>query len=184
VNVALRTQQVVAYESGITKSVDLLGGSYALESITSEIEKKVLELITKIDKLGGAVNDKLGGAVNCIENGYIQKELANEAYKHQTSIENNEKIIVGVNKFKEEKKNSISIFKQDGSSEKRQIEKLRKLRANRNNNKVKDSLKQIQEDATRGKNLIPTMVEAVKNYATLGDVLKRVYGSFQSTKSF
>ncbi|MBA7555672.1 Methylmalonyl-CoA mutase [subsurface metagenome] len=102
---------MVAHESGITKSVDLLGGSYALESITGEIEKKVFELITKIDHLGGAVN--------CIENGYIQKELANEAYKHQTSIENNEKIIVGVNEFKEEQKNSISIFKQDGTSEKK-----------------------------------------------------------------
>ena len=179
VNIALRTQQVVAYESGITKSVDLLGGSYALESITSEIEKKVLELITKIDQLGGAVN--------CIENGYFQKELANEAYKHQTSIENKEKIIVGVNEFKEEEKNSVSTFKQDGSSEKRQIEKLRKLRANRNNDKVKNSLKQIQEDTTQDKNLIPAMVEAVKNYATLGEivnVLKKVYGSFQSTKSF
>jgi len=179
VNIALRTQQVVAYESGITKSVDLLGGSYALESITSEIEKKVLELITKIDQLGGAVN--------CIENGYIQKELANEAYKYQTSIENNEKIIVGVNKFKEEEKNSISVFRQVGSSEKRQIEKLRKLRANRNNDKVKNSLKKIHEDATQDNNLIPAIVEAVKNKVTLGEIvdeLKKVYGAFEGMKSF
>ena len=169
----------MAYESGITKSVDLLGGSYALESITSEMERKVLELIKKIDQLGGAVN--------CIENGYIQKELANEAYKHQSAIENKEKVIVGVNEFKEEEKNAISIFKQDGSSEKRQIDKLKDLKATRNNDKVNHLLKQVQEDAEKDKNLIPVLVEAVKEYATLGEivnVLKKVYGSFQETKSF
>ena len=179
VNIALRTQQVVAYESGINKSVDIFGGSYALESITIEIEKKVLDLISKIDQLGGAVR--------CIENGYIQKELAKEAYKYQFSIENKEKIIVGVNEFKEEDKISISPFKHDHTSEDRQIERLRRVRLNRNTNKVKTSLKQIQEDAIQNKNIIPATVEAVKNYATLGeivDVLKEVYGSYQGTNSF
>jgi len=179
VNIALRTQQVVAHESGITKSVDLLGGSYALESLTAEMEDQVLALIDKIDQLGGAVN--------CIENGYIQKELANEAYKHQTAIEHNRKTVVGVNAFKVEEKNAISIFKQDGTSEKRQIERLRQLRAKRDNRHVQVTLEQVRKDALGEKNLIPSIVEAVKAYATLGEiveVLKQVYGAFQGMKSF
>ncbi len=179
VNIALRTQQIVGYESGITNTVDMLGGSYALETLTKKLEKEILSLVEKIDTLGGAVN--------CIENGSIQRELANEAYKKQLSIEKEEKIVVGVNRFIEEEEQEIQIFKQDSSSEEKQVSRLKKLKSNRNTIKLEESLRRVEEDAKKGVNMIPSIVEAVKNYATLGeivDVLKNEYGLHEKTDSF
>ena len=129
----------------------------------------------------------LGGAVNCIENGSIQRELANEAYKKQLSIEKEEKIVVGVNRFIEEEEQEIQIFKQDSSSEEKQVSRLKKLKSNRNTIKLEESLRRVEEDAKKGVNMIPSIVEAVKNYATLGeivDVLKNEYGLHEKTDSF
>ncbi len=179
VNIALRTQQIVGYESGITNTVDVLGGSYALETLTKKLEKEIFALVEKIDTLGGSVN--------CIENGSIQRELANEAYKKQISIENEERIVVGVNRFAEDEEQEIQIFKQDSSSEERQVERLKKLKANRNNAKLEECLKRVEKDVKEGINIIPAIVEAVKNYATLGeivDVLKNEYGLHEKTDSF
>lgn len=174
VTVALRTQQILAHESGVTKTVDLLGGSYALESLTCEIEKRVDEYLERIEQLGGPVA--------CIEQGFFQRELAREAYQHQKAVENKEKLIVGVNSFKSDEIDEIPLFSTDPHTEEAQSERLKVLRKNRDHNKLQSLLDVIQQDARLGKNLIPSMIEALKEYATIGEItdcLKEVYGVYK-----
>jgi len=172
--IALRTQQIVAYESGVTDTVDPLAGSYFIESLTNEVETKAWELIRK--------TDAMGGSVNAIEEGFIQDEIAQSAYTYQQQIERNEKIIVGLNKFVAEEKNNVPGFKIDDSIRSLQVEKLKQLRSKRNNEKVKTSLQYLDAAAKDGTNLMPFVIEAVEHYCTLGEIadcLRNVFGEYK-----
>lgn len=171
--IALRTQQIIAYESGAADTVDPLAGSYFVETLTNEVEAAAWEYINKIDAMGGSVA--------AIEQGYLQNEIAASAYKYQNDIQKEEKIIVGVNKFTAEEKPLQDIFSIDDSIRQLQINKINKVKAERNNDKVNTILKQLETDANGTVNLMPTILEAVENYATLGeiaDVMRKVFGEF------
>jgi len=172
--IALRTQQIVAFESGVTDTVDPLAGSYFVESLTNEVEAKAWELINKIDAMGGSVN--------AIEEGFIQNEIAQSAYTYQQRIEKNEKIIVGVNKFTANEINNTQLLRIDDSIRTLQVEKLKQLRNKRNNVHVKNCLEHLDAAAKNGTNLMPFVIEAVENYATLGEIadcLRNVFGEYK-----
>jgi methylmalonyl-CoA mutase, N-terminal domain len=174
VQVALRTQQVIAHESGVVDTVDPLGGSYYIEELTREIVERSQEYIAKIDELGGAPS--------AIEKGYIQKEIQDSAYRYQREIEKDERIVVGVNKFQIEEKPPKGLLKVDPTVRVSQIEKLQKLREERDNDVVKSSLAKLKKGAKGDDNLMPLILEAVKAYATLGeicDTLREVFGEYQ-----
>ncbi len=171
---ALRTQQIVAFESGAADTADPLAGSYYVEALTSEIETACHQLMEKIEALGGAVS--------AIEQGFIQNEIAQSAYNYQRHIERNEKIIVGVNKFALEKEEKVPPFKIDDSIREQQSERLQNLKERRNYNAVKLSLEEVRQCAVTGANLMPTVVTAVENFCTLGeisDVLRNVFGEYK-----
>ena len=171
--IALRTQQIIAHESGAADTVDPLGGSFYVEALTDEIEQKAWDYIHKIDAMGGSVE--------AIEQGYIQNEIAKSAYKYQREIESGEKIIVGVNKFTLDEKPITDVFRIDDSIRKVQIEKLNALRAERDNAKVEACLLVLQNAASGESNVMPAILECVENYATLGeiaDVLRKVFGEY------
>ena len=172
--IALRTQQIVGFESGVADTADPLGGSYFVEALTSEVENKAWELVAKIDAMGGSVS--------AIEKGFIQDEIARSAYEHQRKVESGDKIIVGVNKFTVDEKNSIPPFKIDDTIRLIQTEKLNSLKATRNSNAVATSLAEIKAAAVDGTNLMPVVIEAVENNCTLGeisDVLRQVFGEYK-----
>jgi methylmalonyl-CoA mutase N-terminal domain/subunit len=172
--IALRTQQVVAFESGAPDTVDPLGGSYFIESLTNEVETAAWKLIEKIDAMGGSVN--------AIEEGFIQNEIARSAYDHQRKVETNEKIIVGVNKFQSEEGAAIPGFKIEDSIRTLQVEKLKRLRDNRDRAKVDQILQQLNDKAMSGENLMPVVIEAVENKITLGEIadeLRSVFGEYK-----
>jgi len=174
VQVALRTQQLIAHESGVVDTVDPLGGSYYIEELTREIVKRSQEYIAKIDELGGAPS--------AIEKGYIQKEIQDSAYRYQREIEKDERIVVGVNRFQIEEKPPKGLLKVDPTVRVSQIEKLQKLREERDNDTVKSSLAKLKKGAKGDDNLMPLILEAVKAYATLGeicDTLREVFGEYQ-----
>ncbi|PZR28515.1 MAG: methylmalonyl-CoA mutase [Citrobacter freundii] len=172
--IALRTQQIVAFESGAPDTVDPLAGSFFIESLTNEVEEAAWKLIEKIDAMGGSVS--------AIEEGFIQDEIARSAYEYQRQIESNDKIIVGVNKFQVKEEQSIPIFKIDDSIRTLQTEKLNKLRANRDNAKVDQCLQILNDHVVSGQNIMPSVIEAVENKCTLGeiaDTLREVYGEYK-----
>ncbi|HEX8316487.1 MAG TPA: methylmalonyl-CoA mutase family protein [Flavisolibacter sp.] len=172
--IALRTQQVVAFESGAPDTVDPLAGSYYVEALTSEVEEKAWQLIQKIDAMGGSVT--------AIEQGYMQDEIARSAYEYQRNIESGEKIIVGVNKFQVKEENTIPGFRIDDSIREQQIQRLTALKAGRDQKAVTQALETIRSKAVDGTNVMPSVLEAVEQYATLGevaDVLRRVFGEFK-----
>jgi len=172
--IALRTQQIVAFESGAPDTVDPLAGSFFVESLTNEVEEAAWKLIEKIDAMGGSVS--------AIEEGFIQDEIARSAYEYQRQIESNDKIIVGVNKFQVKEEQSIPIFKIDDSIRALQTEKLNKLRANRDNAKVDQCLQILNDHVVSGQNIMPSVIEAVENKCTLGeiaDTLREVYGEYK-----
>ncbi|WP_448379448.1 acyl-CoA mutase large subunit family protein [Fervidobacterium sp.] len=175
--IALRTQQIIAYESGVADTIDPFGGSYVVEAMTNEIEKRAMEYIEKIDQMGGMIK--------AIESGYVQKEIHESAYKHQLAVEKGEEIIVGVNKFQiEEDLKQTQILKVDPELEKKQKERLKKLKERRDNEKVKKLLNKIKEVATTDENLFPYVLEAVKAYATVGEIsnaLREVFGEYTET---
>ncbi len=176
VTVALRTQQVIAYESGVADTVDPFAGSYYVEYLTNKIEEEVKKYFDKIDSLGGMVKS--------IEGGYIQKEIQDSAYKYQKAIEKRDAIVVGLNKFTMEEKLPEELLKVNPEVEKLQIEKLKKLKSKRDNAKVKEILKKIEDTARTDKNLMPPILEAVKSYATLGEIsdsLRKVFGEYKSS---
>jgi methylmalonyl-CoA mutase N-terminal domain/subunit len=179
VRIALRTQQIIAYESGIADTVDLLAGSYYVETLTNEIEEHAMEYIEKIDDMGGAVV--------ATEKGYMQREIVESAYKHQREVETKERISVGVNEFTIDEEVPIKILRVDPSVEKKQVEKLRILKNNRDNQKVKTALTELRKTAEKNENLMPPILKAVKTYATLGeicDILREVYGEYKAPSIF
>ena len=172
--IALRTQQIVAFESGAPDTVDPLAGSYFVETLTNEVEEKAWQLIEKIDAMGGSVT--------AIEQGFMQDEIARSAYEYQRQVETGEKIIVGVNKFQVDQEASIPVFKIDDSIRDHQIEKLKTLKEKRNKEAVISNLEAIRQKATDGENLMPAVIEAVENDCTLGeisDVLRTVFGEYK-----
>jgi methylmalonyl-CoA mutase N-terminal domain/subunit len=172
--IALRTQQIVAFESGVVDTVDPLAGSYFIEALTAEVETAAWKLINQIDAMGGSVA--------AIEVGFMQDEIAKSAYEYQRNIESGEKIIVGVNKFDVQEKNTTPVFKIDDSIQKTQIDKLLELKSRRDNNKVKQCLDSIAVAAKGTDNLMPLVVTAVENFCTLGeiaDVLRAEFGEFK-----
>lgn len=171
--IALRTQQIIAFESGVTDTVDPLAGSYFVESLTDEIEAAAQLYIDKIDAMGGSVN--------AIENGYIQNEIADAAYQYQVEVEDASRVIVGVNKFVQEKEGINDVFTIDESIRTIQTEKLNKLKAERDNLAVKKALSELETAARNTGNLMPFILSAVEVYATLGeiaDVLRNVFGEY------
>jgi len=172
--IALRTQQIVAFESGVADTADPLAGSYFVESLTNEVAAAAKQLIEKIDAMGGSVN--------AIEEGFMQNEIAKSAYEYQRNIESGEKIIVGVNRFQVEEKNTTPVFRIDESIQKIQTDKLKSLKAKRDNVKVLACLKIISENAVSGENLMPAVIDAVENYCTLGEIadeLRKVFGEYK-----
>jgi methylmalonyl-CoA mutase N-terminal domain/subunit len=169
--IALRTQQVVAYESGITDTADPLAGSYYVESLTNEIEKKAKEIMDQVDAMGGSVE--------AIENGYMQEQIAKSAYAYQRAIESGDKVIVGVNKFTIDQADHIPVFRIDSSIQQSQIEKLNAFRKNRDNDAVRNCLEAVKSAAVDGSNLMPPVVAAVEAHCTLGEIsdqLRTVFG--------
>ncbi|UCH31205.1 MAG: methylmalonyl-CoA mutase family protein [Candidatus Bathyarchaeota archaeon] len=180
VTVALRTQQIVAFESGVTDTVDPLGGSYSVEALTEQIEAEALRYIENIDQQGGAVI--------AIEQGYMQREIIESAYKYQKEVEKNDRIIVGVNKFRSEEEIPIKVLRVNPAVEKKVINRLGDLKKDRNNRKVRMSLDKLQTTAERGKeNLVPYILAAIKEYATIGEVcnvLRETYGEYKPLTIF
>jgi len=179
VRIALRTQQIIAYESEVTNTIDPLGGSYYVEALTNEIEEKAMEYIQKIDDMGGAVV--------AIEKGYLQREIVESAYRHQKEIETKEKIVVGVNEFQIEEEIPMEILRVDPVVEKMQKEKLNEIKQQRDNAKVRSVLDELYDAAVKGENLMPYIIRAVKAYATLQeicDVLRQVYGEYKAPSIF
>ncbi len=171
---ALRTQQVVGYELGVTDTVDPLGGSYFMERLTDEIEMQVFNYIDQIDQLGGAVR--------AIEQGFMQKEIQQSAYEYQKEVESNQRVVIGVNKFVVQQDDPTDLLKMDPTVAERQEEKLKKLREERNGQQVAETLKKLRSAAQTDENLMPLILDAVKAYATIGeicDVLREVFGEFQ-----
>jgi len=173
--IALRTQQIIALESGAADTVDPLAGSYFVEALTNEIEALAWEYIQKIDVMGGAVE--------AIEQGYMQDEIARSSYKYQNDIQNGEKIIVGVNKYQIDEKPAENLFTVDDSIRTEQIAKINQLKAERNNDDVKRFLTQLDESAKSGANLMPVILNCCESYATLGeiaDTLRNVFGEHKA----
>ena len=180
VKIALRTQQLIAYETGVINSVDPLGGSYFVEALTDKMEKEANAIFDQIDSLGGVVA--------AIETGYFQKEIADAAYRYQKEVERKEKFIVGVNEFVEEnKKVNIPILTVSPEVQKQQVKRLAELRQSRNQKAVEESLASIKSAAVQGRNLMPEFLKASQNYVTLGEMigeLKEVFGTYEETAVF
>lgn len=176
---ALRTQQLLAYESGVTDTIDPLAGSYYIETLTDKIEKEAYDYIDKIDRMGGAVA--------AIEQGYMQQEMAAHAYEYQHEVELGKRTVIGVNKFNDSKKLAEQdVLTADLSVGERQIARLEKMRAARDNEAVKAALEKLREAAKGTENLMPYLIDAVKTYATLGEicgVLREEFGEYKQSGS-
>lgn len=172
--IALRTQQIIAHESGVPDTADPLAGSYFVENLTNEMEKEASQIMDTIQQLGGSVA--------AIEQGYMQDEIAASAYRFQQQLEKSEKIIVGVNQYTQKEDTKIPILKIDESIRTQQTNRLMQLRTRRDNQQANKCLDHIREAALNGSNLMPTVIEAVENYCTLGeiaDTLRKVFGEHQ-----
>lgn len=176
---ALRTQQLLAYESGVTDTIDPLAGSYYIETLTDKIEKEAYDYIDKIDRMGGAVA--------AIEQGYMQQEMAAHAYEYQHEVELGKRTVIGVNKFNDRKKLAEQdVLTADLSVGERQIARLEKMKAARDNEAVKAALEKLREAAKGTENLMPYLIDAVKTYATLGEicgVLREEFGEYKQSGS-
>ena len=180
VKIALRTQQILAYETGVPHTIDPWAGSYFMEDLTNKMEKGAEEYFQKIDELGGVIP--------AIEKGFFQKEIAQAAYRYQVEIENKDRIIVGVNEFQDkDEKIDIPLLQVSPEVEKQQKERLQELKRERDNNKVQSLLKELKQAAIENRNLVPVIVEAAKAYATVGEMvntLKEVFGEYQEPTDF
>jgi methylmalonyl-CoA mutase N-terminal domain/subunit len=179
VQIALRTQQIIAHESGVADSVDPLAGSYLVESWTNQIEERALDYIEKIDAMGGALE--------VIERGYVQREIQESAYRWQLALDKQDKIVVGVNRFKVEEDVRLDTLRVDPATEEHQSERLRVLRGKRDNAAVSDSLANLARRAHSDDNLMPFILHAVEHYATMGEIcsaLRTVFGEHQVGTSF
>src|SRR5258708_26357119 len=169
--IALRTQQVIAYESGAEQTIDPLAGSYYIEALTNEIEKRAAEYLGKIEVMGGMTK--------AIERGFVQQEIQNAAYEYQQAVDREEAIVVGLNRFEVEEEKAIPIQKMDPGLEQKQIERVRALRARRSARSWEDAVAAVEEAARSGANVMPRIVAAVDAYATVGeisDAMRRVFG--------
>ncbi len=174
--IALRTQQIIAYESGAAQTVDPLAGSYYIEALTNQIEIQAREYLDKIDAMGGTLK--------AIERGFIQQEIQNAAYEYQRAVDKREAIVVGVNSFELQEEKPVPLLHMDESLERKQVERLRAVRAKRDPAKWQAALKQVEDTARGTGNLMPPIVEAVEANATVGeisDAMRHVYGEYQET---
>ncbi|RLC97297.1 MAG: methylmalonyl-CoA mutase [Chloroflexi bacterium] len=174
VQVALRTQQIIAEESGVADTVDPLGGSYYVEWLTNQLEAKIMEYIAEIDNMGGALK--------AIEKGYVQREIANSAYDYQRAVDAGDLIIVGVNKYATTEEQLPETLEIGEETERRQIERLRKLKNERDSRRVDEALERVLEVAKSEENIMPAVIDAVKAYATVGeisDALRKAFGEYR-----
>ena len=174
VRIALRTQQIIAEESGVTDTIDPLGGSYYIEWLTDKMEEETYRYFDKVEKFGGVIP--------AIERGFFQREIAESAYRYQREIDENKRIVVGVNDYKTDEELSIPILRMDEKGEQRQINRLKKLRKERNQSKFDRNLKRLKKAAEGDENLMPYILDCVHGYATLGetcDVLREVFGEYK-----
>ena len=172
--IALRTQQVIAHESGVADTVDPLGGSYAIEELTTQLEKKAVEYIEKVDAMGGMLR--------AIESGYVQTEIQDAAYEFQRAVETKDAIVVGVNKFQMNEEEPIPILTVDEQIERDQIERLRAVRENRDSSKAERALDSLREAAAGAENLLPRILDCVENEVTVGEVshcLRKAWGEYR-----
>jgi methylmalonyl-CoA mutase N-terminal domain/subunit len=174
VRIALRTQQIIAHESGVANTIDPLAGSYYVENLTNEMEKHTMEYFRKLDDMGGAIP--------AIEKGFFQKEIADSSYAYQKEVDEKRRILVGVNDYMTEEKQPIKVLRVDPKVEEEQVASLHKLKSERDNRKVNEMLEKIHYTAEKDENLMPIIIDAVKAYATIGeicDVLRKIYGEFK-----
>jgi methylmalonyl-CoA mutase N-terminal domain/subunit len=174
--IALRTQQIIGYETGVPNTIDPLAGSYYIESLTNEIEQRAGLYLEKIDAMGGTLR--------AIELGYVQQEIQNAAYEFQQGVDRQENIVVGVNRFQTEEKKAIPIQRIDEALETRQVERVRALRQRRDKAAWETAVLRVEEAARNGENLMPHIIHAVESYCTVGeisDALRRVFGEYQET---
>ncbi len=171
--IALRTQQIIAHEAGVTQTVDPLAGSYYVEYLTAEIEKRIREIMADVDRRGGAVK--------CVESGFFRDEIASAAYDFQRRIETRKQVVVGVNEFVSQSLEIPSILKVDPENERNQVRSLTKLKAARDNKKVQDALAAVRRAAEQNQNVVYPVIDAVELYATVGeisDVFRQVWGEY------
>lgn len=176
VRLALRTQQIIAYETGVINTVDPLAGSYYVEALTDELEERATKIVDKVEALGGAVA--------AIEQGFQEREIAREAYIKLRQIKSGDKVVVGVNKFQVDERVNIKLMKVDPEVEERQIEKVKRLKKERDNKKVGVALNDLKVLVKEGQNLVPAILAAVKTYATIGeicDTLRDIYGEHKAS---
>jgi methylmalonyl-CoA mutase N-terminal domain/subunit len=176
--IALRTQQILAEETGVANTIDPMAGSYFIEALTNQMEEQAWEYIRKIDEMGGMVA--------AIERGFPQAEIAESAYKYQKQIDSREKVIVGVNKYATEH-SPIMIWRMKPEIEERQLRRLREVKQVRNNSKVKECLYRIREASQDGENLMPYLIDAVREYATIQeicDIWRNVFGQYSDPGYF
>jgi methylmalonyl-CoA mutase N-terminal domain/subunit len=174
--IALRTQQILALESGVANTVDPLAGSYTIEKLTSEIERGAEDYLQKIDGMGGVLR--------AIETGYVQREIQQAAYEYQRAVESGEQVVVGVNRYAGEETALPPILRIDAEVERSQVERLESLRARRAKARVAAALRKVEETARSDEDLMPAILEAVKSYATVGeiaDTLRGVFGEYQES---
>ena len=179
VKIALRTQQIIAYESGITDTVDPLAGSYYVEWLTNKMEEEAENYFTQIEKLGGVIP--------AIKANFLQKEIANASYKYQREVENQEKVIVAVNQFQQEDSSAVSILKIDEKVAQEQVDKLEQIKKDRDNSKVHETLERLKAAAKGTENLMPFIMEAIRAYASIGEIintLKEVFGTYHEDSIF
>jgi methylmalonyl-CoA mutase N-terminal domain/subunit len=172
--IALRTQQIIAYESGTAQTVDPCAGSYYIERLTDDLEKRAGSYLEKIESLGGTIR--------AIERGYIQSEIQNAAYEYQRSVDSGQSTVVGVNRFTIEEEKSVPILRVDESLERKQVERLRALRSRRDQETWRKALAQVEDAARDGSNLMPYIVHAVESYCTVGEIASRlrlVFGEYK-----
>jgi methylmalonyl-CoA mutase N-terminal domain/subunit len=172
--IALRTQQIIGYESGVPQTIDPLAGSYYVESLTNEIEKRAAEYLGKIEVMGGMLK--------AIERGYVQQEIQNAAYEYQQAVDRGDATVVGVNRFELEEEKPIPIQRIDEALEARQVERLRALRARRDVATWQAALQAIEDAARSGENVMPRILAAVEACATVGEIsdsMRKVFGEYR-----
>jgi methylmalonyl-CoA mutase N-terminal domain/subunit len=174
--VALRTQQVIAYESGVADTADPLAGSYAIEELTNQVEALAVEYLNKIDAMGGMLR--------AIETGYVQREIQESAYLYQRAIESQDETVVGVNRFQTDSEQQVEVLRIDPALEQAQVERVRAVRARRHAQAVEEALKELERAAATTGNLLPRILACVESYATVGEIsntLRRVWGEYRET---
>jgi methylmalonyl-CoA mutase N-terminal domain/subunit len=172
--IALRTQQIIAYESGVAQTVDPFAGSYCIEALTDGIEKEAVAYLEKISQMGGMLH--------AIERGYVQQEIQNAAYDYQRAVDSGDAVVVGVNRFTRETEPEIALQRIDEALERKQVERLRALRARRDATNWQAGLRAVEDAARGGANLMPAILQAVEAYATVGEIagkLREVFGEYE-----